>query len=567
MPPRFLWLVPLAAWVIAIQGCSTVPREGAETAGTLAGLETAEAAIPRQTPEQAERRASAHARFLNALTLELNNEVERAEQEYEKALELDPENEGLAIDLSRRYIQQKNTDKAIAVLQRAVDAPNASAPTHARLGLVYLQAGRTNDAIAANESAIKRQPSAIVGYQNLYGLYRQTGRTNEARQVLDQAGRQKKVDAPFLIDLAGLYLMEDVPKMTGTNSAVSPRAHTALDRAAGMSPTNLMVLQKLAQGYRLVGESKKASDIYARLVKEYPRLPGLREELTELLLRSNDTKAAADQLNELVRENPTNPQAYVLLGAIAYEEQRYADAVDNYRKALLLNPGLEQLYYDIAGAKIALNESKEALEWLAQAEKKFKASFVGEFFKAVTYVRLKDYTNAIDHFTAAEVMGRAGETNRLTHTFYFQFAAAHERAGQIAEAEKLFGKTLEMSPNFAEALNYLGYMWAERGTNLARARDMIEKAVSISPTNSAYLDSLGWVLFKQGHAREALPHIEKAIELDKEPDATLYDHLGDIHAVMNDLEKARDAWRKSIKIEPNKDIEKKLENADKKIGG
>lgn len=164
------------------------------------------------------------------------------------------------------------------------------------------------------------------------------------------------------------------------------------------------------------------------------------------------------------------------------------------------------------------------------------------------------------------MVASATDSNRLTHSFYFQFGSACERAGKIGEAEKLFEKSLKLSPDFAEALNYLGYMWAERGTNLTKAREMIEHAVKLSPTNAAYLDSLGWVLFKQGHPKEALPKIEKAVELNKDPDATLFDHLGDIHAALNQQEKAREAWKKSLELEPNKDIEKKLKSGSPPAG-
>ncbi len=81
-------------------------------------------------------------------------------------------------------------------------------------------------------------------------------------------------------------------------------------------------------------------------------------------------------------------------------------------------------------------------------------------------------------------------------------------------------------------------MWAERGTNLTRARTMIEQAVKVDPTNAAYLDSLGWVLFKQGHVEEALEPTRKAVELNEEPDATLYDHLGDIYFALKQAEQS-----------------------------
>ena len=68
-------------------------------------------------------------------------------------------------------------------------------------------------------------------------------------------------------------------------------------------------------------------------------------------------------------------------------------------------------------------------------------------------------------------------------------------------------------------------------------------------------------LFKQGHAEEALEPIQKAVQLNEEPDSTLYDHLGDVLSALKQPEKAREAWRKALKLEPNKDVEKKLQES------
>jgi tetratricopeptide (TPR) repeat protein len=120
-----------------------------------------------------------------------------------------------------------------------------------------------------------------------------------------------------------------------------------------------------------------------------------------------------------------------------------------------------------------------------------------------------------------------------------------------------------MEPDFAEALNYLGYMWAERGENLERAKKLIEKAVEQEPDNAAFQDSMAWVLFKMNRAEAALPWMLKAMKNNEEEDATLFDHLGDIYASMKDYSKARDAWERSLKIESNAEVKRKLETAPK----
>jgi len=544
------------ALLLGVTGCSIHARKDLAPGATA--YASASEIVQRETPEQSEKRAEAHAHFLTGLSLEQSNQAEKALAEYEKALAIEPGNEELAVDLSRRYMQRKDYAKAIAALKKCADAPGASGLMFARLSLAYLPQGHTNAAIEASRTAIKREPTSIAGYQSLFHLQRALGNTNEARKVIEQAARQPKPDAPFLVDLAHLVLAldADIPRMT--NSPARVRAKELLTRAAGMQNTNLISLQKLAQGFMFVGDSKHAAETYLKILKEDSDLIGVREALVELYLRDNNSQGAAEQLKQLVRETPTNPQAYYFLGAIAYEEKRFDDALDNYRKALLLGMDTQQLYFDIASTQLAQQKPREALDTLQKARKRYKQSFVGEFYSGLCYMRLKEFTNALEHFTAAEIVAKATETNRLTHGFYFELGAAHERAGKIPEAERYFEQSLAMSPEFPSALNYLGYMWAERGTNLTRAREMIEKAVKLDPTNAAYLDSLGWVLFKQGHAKEALEPIRKAVELNDEPDATLFDHLGDVYSELRENDKAREAWNKALKIEPNKEIEKKL---------
>ena len=160
--------------------------------------------------------------------------------------------------------------------------------------------------------------------------------------------------------------------------------------------------------------------------------------------------------------------------------------------------------------------------------------------------RQKAYREALKHFTAAEVIAQATDPKQLDERFYFQLGATCERKGDYAQAEKHFEKCLKLAPDFAEAMNYLGYMWAEHGLKLDQARELIEKAVKAEPKNAAYLDSLAWVLFKLNQPKEALPYALKAAELSEEPDATVCDHLGDIYAALNQLDKAREAWRKSL---------------------
>jgi tetratricopeptide (TPR) repeat protein len=551
-------LVPLCLSALLLLTACRAPSAGtaSKTAPETGKQVTAAVESEDFSPEAVERRTEAHARYATGVLYDWQEEPDLAAEEFYKAAVADPKNSDLALEVAQRLMQNKQLEKAAEVLSKAAAAPNASASVYALLGRVYSLTGKKDLAIETTRTAIKKMPEAIVGYRTLAQIYFQGKQRDEALKVLEQASKQQHVDASFLVELGELYT---AMLRSGTNDVARDSALTAFKRASALDPNNPLLLQRLGDGFAALGQSDKAAEYYLKLLERYPSLPGLREKLVELFLRKEDHKSAAEQLQAIIRNNPTNPQYYYLLGSIAYEDKKPNEAVEYYNKALLLNPDFEQVYYDLAGAQINLNKPKDAIATLNKARERFKGTFVNEFFTGMAYTRMKDFTNAVGHLTAAEVIARATDTNRLNHIFYYQLGAAYERGQRYEEAEKYLRKAISMSPDFSEGLNYLGYMWAEKGVKLTEAREMIEKAVKLEPKNAAYLDSLAWVLYKAGKPSEALDPMLKAIQYTEEPDATIYDHLGDIYGAMHKMDKAREAWRKAISIEPNSDIQKKLD--------
>ena len=549
--PLCLHLIALVVAAALWAGCASSKKASPVASQTI---EEAEEDLGR-LPEAVERRAEAHARYATGVILDLNEDPEGAVEEYNKAALSDVRDEELVLEVTRRLLQLRQQETALELLKKATDSPKASGLLYARLGMVYSMLGKKEDALEANRIAIRRAPQSLAGYQNLVHVYLQARQPEEAMKVLEQTGKQTNPEPMFLVDVGELYA---AIMRGGGGDAAKARALEVYDRADRLNSSNPLLQQRLADGLAALGESDRAAELYRKLLEKFPNLPALREKLTNVYLRNKDKKKAVEQLEAIIRTNPTSVQSYYMLGSIAFEDKDYKKAVEYFGKALLLNPNFEQLYYDFAGAQVNANEPRDALQTLEKARSRFQPSFVNEYLTAMSYGRMKDHTNALKHLVAAEVVARATDTNSLTYKFYFQLGAAYERARNYEEAEKYFRRCLELQPDFSEAMNYLGYMWAERGLNLAEARQLIEKAVALEPKNAAYLDSLGWVLYKLNRPAEALEWLQKAIEHSEQPDPALYDHLGDIYAAMEKHSEARDAWQKAISLEPNQDIEKKL---------
>ncbi len=113
-------------------------------------------------------------------------------------------------------------------------------------------------------------------------------------------------------------------------------------------------------------------------------------------------------------------------------------------------------------------------------------------------------------------------------TFYYSRGTCYERVKKLSLAEADLQKALQLSPNQALTLNYLGYTWIDHNRNLQQGLGLIEKAVRLKPDDGYIVDSLGWAYYRLGNFKEAVKHLERAVELRPE-DATLNDHLGDAY--------------------------------------
>jgi tetratricopeptide (TPR) repeat protein len=135
--------------------------------------------------------------------------------------------------------------------------------------------------------------------------------------------------------------------------------------------------------------------------------------------------------------------------------------------------------------------------------------------------------------------------------------------GRLAEAEEWLQQVLDEYPDDIEADNDLGFLWADENTHLQRASKMIAVAIAAEPKNRAYRDSLGWVYYRKGRFAEAVVELEKAVD-EKQPDATVLDHLGDAYEKLGRHDKALAAWQRAVAAyEKDKEREKAGKVAEK----
>jgi len=84
---------------------------------------------------------------------------------------------------------------------------------------------------------------------------------------------------------------------------------------------------------------------------------------------------------------------------------------------------------------------------------------------------------------------------------------------KVPESIEALTKALELDPRNANALNSLGFIYAEEKIDLAKALTLCRQAVEVAPRNAAYLDSLGWAYFRLANFAEARTTFRRALDL------------------------------------------------------
>jgi len=137
--------------------------------------------------------------------------------------------------------------------------------------------------------------------------------------------------------------------------------------------------------------------------------------------------------------------------------------------------------------------------------------------------------------------------------------ALYDKMGEFEKMVTQMKEVLRLEPDHADALNYLGYSYADRGIRFEEALQMIQKAMSLKPNMGYITDSLGWLYFKLGQYEKAAVELEKANQLTPD-DPVITEHLADSYFKLHRIEKAIELYEKALKLDPKPDQIERLKS-------
>lgn len=275
-----------------------------------------------------------------------------------------------------------------------------------------------------------------------------------------------------------------------------------------------------------------------------PSDPETLELLAFIYMDNNEDENAFRIFKYLDRMNylADRPHIYLELARAAIKSDNLkeaADALEWYSTIVGENP---EIYYMMALVYMDMGLYRKAIARLEKAPKAFKTYNL----KSVCERKLGRYKDALSSLLLAEAAAPSEKKDPLNREFYFILAYVADKAGDLDAVETALNKILSRSPDDHEALNFLGYTWADKGINLDKAERLIASALAADGKNTAYLDSMAWVLFKKGNIKESVKYIDKAISEEGDSiDPVILDHAGDIYWADGQKEKALKLWKEA----------------------
>lgn len=498
------------------------------------------------------------------------NSVE-AEKAFQKALALDPDNEYALHGLALLYSDLGDTKTAVSMWRRLADRnPHprvlralASSLTQVRDYSGAVETLRRALQLAPRDLEIKRELAENLLLKEEY---------DEAAKLYEELAQAQPRDPQYPLRLSQIYRQQrDLTK-----------AREAHERAQALDPASIEIqynevnlLEAEGNLGQAIARLKQILETTARAVYAPPEKANrviLLERLGLLCRASEQPDEAVAAFRQMAELDPDlGPRAAAQIIETYRAAKQFDRAAQEAEAASQRYPNDRMVRLVRASLLADLGRGPEAV---AEARRLLEGNKDRETYLALAqvYEKAKDFPAMAQALEEAE---RLSDSDEEREVVYFMRGAMYERMKKFAEAEAEFRKVLKMNPRNASALNYLGYMFADRDTNLEEALELVRRAVELEPHNGAFLDSLGWVYYRLGKLEDAERYLRLALErVPRDP--TVNDHLGDVYYRQGKLKEAITQWQISLKewetaskaeFDPEEiaKIQKKLEGAKTRL--
>jgi tetratricopeptide (TPR) repeat protein len=497
----------------------------AEQYARLSELDRAEATIKKVLDKAPDY---APAQLLMGRVLYEANKLTRARAHLLRATRLDPKEPEAYLVLTQLWLDQNKPDEAVNVVEQLASALPGEPVGYRRLGLALVERGDPARAEALLLKAVERDPGDFDSWVALAQLYEGSNRLEAAEEAFVRALLRDPDNRAVLLALGRLSLRVDKPE----------QAKAYFDQLLSLSKDPEQAV-KVSFSYLAMRKLNLAVEVLDGARKQPGAEPRLNFYAGLVYERMRSWQKAAEAFAAVARDvGDLFHEARLHRAMCLSNLGQHARALELLRKGLEERADYDALVPALGRALERAGQGKEAEALMLKALVERPASETVEALASL-YERQGRVGEAV------AVLNQALVRHPRDELLLYALAALYEKKGEVQKSLDKMRAVLELNPENANAMNFIGYTLADKSLDLDEAERLLGKALELRPDSGAFLDSLGWLYFRRGDFGRAVSTLEKATALAP-GESTIEEHLGDAYVKSTRRSEAADAYRRAL---------------------
>jgi tetratricopeptide (TPR) repeat protein len=458
------------------------------------------------------------------------NNFTAAEKDLKEARKIDPTNINIIIQYAAMLWRMKRGDEARALYSQALQQDPKN--KFALISLGYL--ARENGDNKTAEEFFKRLQQA---YPNDHDAYVALGDLYTAERQFEKA--QANYEEGYKFAPSNALIIAG-----GANAAIEahdiPLAGKWLARAKGSMLKDPRVMVEEERYLFHKGNYLESARIGEKTVKLLPT----NRDASVYLAYDYYNLGRYDDALRLVREKelvmPKEPNFPLLAGHIQKQADLLSEAVEDYTRALSVDPTMVEAYINRGYVRNDLQDADQAVDDFNYVLKKQPNNGIAQLGIAFSYLELKKGKLALEHANEAQkLLGESGSTHLARATAYRQMRL-------LSDAEKEYRAALKFAPDdLTLHLALADTLYYER--KYADSVTALNDALRLSPDDALIFAEMAHAHAKLHQRDETLRYVRAAEAQEPNSSAILLATgdalmtLGEEHAAMQRFERALDA--------------------------
>ena len=445
------------------------------------------------------------------------NQRDKAFEELNHAIQIDPKRVESYLSMAKAYIADKNPQKAEEFFTRAISINDNSSLAHTEYGKFLAQNNRNDQAETELRKAVQVGPN-------------------------DRNAR-------FM--LASYYLV----------TRQLDKAEDAYKAVAALEPDKPESQAVLADYYSAVGRPNDAVQMYKEILSKSPDYLLGRYRLAEIMLVNGDPQGANSQIDEALKKDSHDRQALLLrarLKAQSNQTDQLKSAIEDLKDVLRQEPNSRSGLYFMAQVNFSLGLIDQARAFTSELEKTYPDYLPAKLMDLQITLSSGDYKNATT--LANELLARLDKTApdrdnspqllaEIREKSYLSRGTAQLQLKNTAGARKDFEAARDIAPKDPVVYNSLAL--ASISENKPQdAMSSFESALSADPTNFDALNGLITLYAKNQEFDKAHARIDQVLSSNPNM-ASLHYLKAQIYGFQQNGQSVEAELNKALEIDPN----------------